>query len=228
MTIKRDAKEGDTWDVASYDDLHPGRFLKNSHLEGKPVTLTIRKIHAEHMGKKKTGGDDIRGILSFSEIPEQYACQVTNEVLLKALFGEDPKALPGKRVTLGPAMVRGLGGKMVPGIRVVGSPDMTVKSLAVEVAFVAKSQRPKENHVLRRTTPGPHPVYATQPTNDARADAPAEPTNQKPRGDLEKALATIEKWAGDPKGLQTGLNGFSWTGDEKAAIKAAIAGKESK
>jgi len=214
--MKRDAKEGDSWEINSYDELHPGRFLKSSHLDGRPVTLTVSDFRAEHMGKKKDGSDDIRGILSFREIPEQYASQMTNQVLMKAIFGDDPRAPIGKQITLGPSMVRGIGGKMVPGIRIVGAPSLAQESVSVDVVFPVGRGRPKEKHVLRRTKAEPHPLLG---------DNQPRPEPTKPPGNITEALATIEKWTGDVGPLKAGLQEKSWTKEERAQIKAALEGK---
>jgi hypothetical protein len=51
----------------------------------------------------------------------------------------------------------------------------------------------------------------------------------KPRGDIAKALATIEAWEGPTEALKAGMEKqlaeFAWSGKERAQIKAALEGK---
>jgi 50S ribosomal subunit-associated GTPase HflX len=82
-------------------------------------------------------------------------------------------------------------------------------------------KRAKEKHILRKTIPGPHPVYAVQPSQQ-RTPPPEQPEPTKPRGDITSALSTIEKWSGDVAPLKKGLGEKQWEKEERAQIKAAL------
>lgn len=200
--------EGVPFRVDSYDALHPGRFLKASHLLGEPRTLTIASLQAEVMGHKK-GKPDVKGILTFREIKLQYATQKTNHVLLQAMFGADPNALAGKRVTLTPAKDT-FGRETVDAIRVAGSPDMTRERIEVRVKYAEKCGRKPSDHVLTRTDVGGDRAQA-------RGNAAS-----KPPGDLTKMLATIESWTGTREDIAAKASEFAWAKTERAEIAKAL------
>jgi hypothetical protein len=195
--------------ISSYDDLHPGRFLKCGHLKGEPRTLTIVRYKGEKMGMKN-GRPQVQGIMTFKEIEKQYCTQKTNEALLRAMFGDDPAAVVGKRVTFRPGKTRGKGGGIVEAIRIAGSPDMTVDELEHTVEYAEKSMRKPETFTLTKTKLDTDRGQAKQP----------EPT--KPRGDIASALSTIEKWSGDVAPLKKGLGEKQWEKEERVQIKAAL------
>jgi hypothetical protein len=196
---------GGRFKPGSYEELHPGRFLKAGHLLGEPRTLTIASFEAEVMGIKK-GQADIKGIIGFREIRLQYASQKTNHVLLQALFGSSPEALIGKRVTLCPAKDT-FGRDVVDAVRVAGSPDMDREKIDVTVKYAEKCGRKPSIHTLTKTKMG------------------NEQATEKPPGNITEALATIASWAGDLGPLKTGLQEKSWTKEERGLIKAALEGK---
>lgn len=199
--------------ISSYDDLHPGRFLKCGHLRGENRTLTVVRFKGEKMGMKD-GKPVVNGIMSFKEIDKQYATQKTNEALLRAMFGDDPAAVVGKRVTLRPGTTRGKGGKTVDAIRIAGSPDMTEDKIERTVEYAERSGRRPETFTLTRTR------------LDTDREQTREPT--KPRGDIASALSTIEKWAGDVAPLKKGLGDSSWTKEEKMQIAEAVKALEQR
>ena len=103
-----------------WDDLFPGRFLKAGNLHGG-VTWTIASVQRE------TVGEDATVVLRFREDSRDMACNVTNGLALRTMFGDDPSKYVGKRVRLESRRVPAPGqrsGELVDAIRVVGSPDI--------------------------------------------------------------------------------------------------------
>jgi hypothetical protein len=185
------------FEIGSYDALHPGRFLKHGHLQGEPRTLTVSRYAGERMGEKN-GMPDIRGIMTFSEISQQYVTQKTNEALLRTMFGPSPAALIGKRITFRPGKTK-KGRDMVDCIRVAGSPDID-RDMETTVVYAEKSMRKPESFSLTRTI-----VAATLP-----------------RGDIAASLAEILAWDGDSGALRERLSAWSWTDDERQQIRNAL------
>lgn len=197
--------------ISSYDDLHPGRFLKCGHLKGEPRTLTVTRYKGEKMGMKN-GRPQVQGIMTFKEIDKQYCTQKTNEALLRAMFGDDPAAVVGKRVTFRPGKTRGKGGGIVEAIRIAGSPDMTTDEIEHTVEYAEKAMRKPETFTLTKTNLG-------GPKQDK---PPATKTETKPPGNIEQALRMI---AGTDKvtieTVLAKLRDFAWTKEESRAIKEA-------
>lgn len=207
----KDLEDGQTCEIGSYDDLHPGRFLKCGMLMGSEMTLTIKAYYAENMGLKVVEGQrkkDIRGILEFVEIPEHYATQKTNESLLKAMFGSDPKAVVGKRVTLAPSRDT-FGREEVDAIRICGSPDLD-RSIKVTVKYAAKTHRKPKEFVLRKTSAA-SAASAAEAQKEARDDT--EMTLIALRGCM--TLQTLESVAED-------LRAFSWTRRASGEIRDCL------
>lgn len=101
----------------SYDEMHPGRFLKAGQFKGKKVTLTVSDVETEELEGNK--GKQIEGIISFKETPRQWVPNKTNRTCLKELFGPNPQDMIGKQVTLFPAPYEG-----DVAVRVWGSPEL--------------------------------------------------------------------------------------------------------
>lgn len=209
MTDLSKLREGDTFTPKSWDDAHPGRFLKYTDIElaGGALTLTVSKVHAEHMGAGKDGKPDVRNILSFSDHLKQYATQKTNESLIVAMFGPDPAAFVGKRITFVIGQdFRVNENKQGPCVRVGGSPDMTVDTLQHTVTYSRKTRRKPQEFTLRRTSAG----------GGARPAGMGEAA-------LKTALASIADAAPEAlPGLRETLREHKWSRDEGAKIAAAF------
>lgn len=140
-----------------YDELFPGRFLKNVQFKGRDVTLTITGIRLEELPEEK-GGMRTRGIVSFKETELALVLNRTNGECLKGMFGRDTGAWLGKRVTLYPTTIEAFRGQKLA-IRVRGSPDLE-RDMHVEI----KLPRKKSIHVpMRRTIRAPPRVTASAP-----------------------------------------------------------------
>lgn len=194
--------------ISSYDDLHPGRFLKCGHLKGEPRTLTVTRYRGEKMGMKN-GRPQVQGIMTFKEIDKQYCTQKTNEALLRAMFGDDPMAIVGKRVTFRPGKTRGKGGGIVEAIRIAGSPDMTTDEIEHTVEYAEKAMRKPETFTLTRTAMG---------TDRAQAKEPP-----KPPGDITQARKALSQCTPETVDYTSAeLRKSKWTAEEGKEIAGLI------
>jgi hypothetical protein len=107
----------------SFDQLYPGEFLTAGEFGGKAVTLTITEIERPLLSNG-SGSEEPATVVHFAETPKKFVMNKTNGVCLRAMFGDDPRAYDGKRITLHP--VKDESGLSESGlcIRVKGSPDI--------------------------------------------------------------------------------------------------------
>lgn len=132
-----------------YDQLFPGRFLKAGLLLGKQVTMVISAVDIEAL-PQDSGGDKVRGILSFERVDKQLVLNSTNGQCLKAMFGKEVQKWVGKPVTFAPEKDR-FGNETVDAIRVVGSPELK-EELAVSI-------------IMPRRKPKTRKLQPTRPNN---------------------------------------------------------------
>ena len=139
---------------SNYDQMFPGRFLKAGQLNGKPVTLRVTAVYLEKLpednGKMRT-----RGVLSFAGTDTELPINSTNRQCLEAMFGEDPRALIGKRITFVPEKDR-FGSEMVNAIRIAGSPDL-------DEPITATIKLPRKKPKTRRLVPTQQQGRASAP-----------------------------------------------------------------
>jgi hypothetical protein len=102
----------------TFQDLHPGRFLKAEGFQGKKVTLKIKDVDRE-MLEGEDGKKSAKAIISFFETPLQLVSCKTTNTCLKEMFGDNLDDWKGKRVILFPTVWAG-----DPCIRPWGSPDI--------------------------------------------------------------------------------------------------------
>lgn len=108
------------------------QYISAAELVGKQVTMTIGRVALEKVAQLKIGDDDGAGkekdrvVVYFegSKSGRGWLLNRTNAEALKELWGRETDNWIGKRVTLHAQNVR-VGPKMEPGIRVLGSPDIT-------------------------------------------------------------------------------------------------------
>jgi hypothetical protein len=106
----------------TYSLLYPGRFLKADILQGKKATLTIKNVDIEELiGENNKAAAKV--IVSFAERPLELVLPKTNGECLRRMFGNNPHAWIGKRVTLFPSTTK-FGRDTVDCIRIWGSPDL--------------------------------------------------------------------------------------------------------
>lgn len=145
----------------TYSELYPGRFLKADILKGKKATLTIKEIDVQDL-VGETGKPAAKVIVSFAERPLELVLPKTNGECLRRMFGNNPHAWVGKRVTLFPSTTK-FGRETVDCIRIWGSPD-----IEADMPITVPQGRKKPLEMVM------HRVVATN--GAAKATAPANGT----------------------------------------------------
>ncbi len=103
----------------NFDDLFPRKYLKASDLNGKDLTLTIRKLESKEFD------DGAKPFLWFKEHPKAYILNRTTFLTIAELWGDESDDWIGKPITLFECEVSS-GGDMLTGIRVRSkAPDTT-------------------------------------------------------------------------------------------------------
>jgi len=119
-------------------------FLASGHLAGERVTMAIAEVFRAQLA------GDVFPCLAFSGARRWMRLNRTNIECLKALFGIRTADWVGKRVTLCAEQVRSVDGGTTEGLRIYGSPDMTVEELPV--SWRVHGPRPRtDRRVLYRT-----------------------------------------------------------------------------
>jgi hypothetical protein len=122
-----------------------GDYIAAVEFNGKTPTLHIDHVQIVELededGKKKS-----RPVVYFRETKRGWVLCKTTAMCLAAMFTNETDKWTGKGVTLFAAQVR-VGKEQVPGIRIVGSPDLTEP-----VTFQLKLPRKKAQKVTMRPT----------------------------------------------------------------------------
>ena len=140
-----------------YEAMFPGRFLKAADLAGREVTLTVERIEMSDL-EEDDGEKKQRGIMRFVGKKKGLLMGRTNGEACRAMWGRDMDGWAGKRVTIGPDVVKEKGQFFgEPCIRVHGSPD-----LDGPVSFELRLKKRKPRMVTLTKTP-------------ARNEAPTQP-----------------------------------------------------
>ena len=203
-------KEGDTFEIKSYEDLKPGRWIKPGHLLGKECSLTIAKIWGECTGKNKDGVEQRTGVLSFEETELHLRSPKTVDQLLNAMFGADPSVLPGKVITLVPDKDK-FGREIVDCIRLSGSPQLEA-TIQKTVKYAKKTGRPDKKFTLRNTKGVPMGL----PGDEEEEPAPTEEQ-------LQQALAAVAgSDAENRPAILASLREKRWTKEQGLQIRAAV------
>lgn len=91
----------DDMNVSDYRAFFDSKVLRVWHLDSKEKTFTIEKV--SRLTTTDRGGETKRQpLLRFKGIPLPFALNRTNGATIETLYGKDPKAWVGKRVTLFP------------------------------------------------------------------------------------------------------------------------------
>lgn len=131
----------------NFSDLYPNRFLHADQLKGRKVTVTVKDITMEELEGEK--GKKLAVIFHFAESSKQLAVNKTNGFCMKRMFGNDPNAWVGKRVTIYPTTTP-FGRQTVDCIRFWGSPD-----IAADMPITIPAGRKKPiNAIMRKVNPG--------------------------------------------------------------------------
>lgn len=148
---------------ADFDDLYPGRFLKAGQLGDRKPTVTIASVDVESLPDEKTGGERVRGVISFKEMPYQIVLNKTNGECLRALFGRELKGWVGKRVTLFRGKVESGSQRGTPAVRIWGSPEID-GDREVSIKMPRKAAFNITLHAVRRGDAQQSPQVERHPT----------------------------------------------------------------
>lgn len=113
-----------------------GDFISAVEFNGRQPTFTIADVKLVAMEDEKTKGTKDKGTIFFKDQTRGWVLNKTNAICLAAMFGEETASWAGKRVTLKAQDVK-FGPDTVPGIRIVGSPDLK-GPMSVEVKLPKK------------------------------------------------------------------------------------------
>lgn len=141
----------------SYKQASNSEYITAEDLQGRPVTVTISEVLLVVM-EGEDGKASNRFVYRMRGKDRKWVSNATNNACLQAMFGDDPQAVVGKRVTLIPEQVR-VGGKPTLGIRVSGSPDLPRDTYAMVPAGRGKKRR----RDLTVTRTGSDPAPAREP-----------------------------------------------------------------
>ena len=146
--------------MATYDQRHPGRFIKAGEFENKPVTLTIASVEMHDL-EKEDGTTKGEAIVTFAEKGHggraiQFVMNKTNDQCISAMFGDEDSKWIGKRVTLYPE--KDTSGQSDSGqcIRVLGSPDLKQE---VEAMIKLPRRKPQKRKLIPTKTGAAEPLF---------------------------------------------------------------------
>lgn len=159
-----------------YRLMFKGDHISAAEFAGKVPTLTIKDVRLVRMEDEKKGERE-KGVVHFHETDRGWVINRTNAESLAHMFGPDTDHWAGKRVTLRAEQVR-FGKETVPGIRVVGSPDIP-KPVSFELKLPRKRPVKVTLQVTKAAarngapTPTPEPPPAEEPPDFPEATDPA-------------------------------------------------------
>ena len=160
----------------SYSEMYPNRFLKADLLKGQKVTLTVKNI----IGEELTGDDEkaqLKWILQFVERPLELVIPKVNGECFRRMFGNDPHAGVGKRVTLFPSKTKAFG-QVVDCIRIWGSPDIAED---MPISVLDGGSRKRKEMVMHKVLPGTCGFKATAHSVVPEPDTPTVAVAVDPR-----------------------------------------------
>lgn len=94
----------------------PSKYVAAADLNGKPVTLTIKRVSLEEM-KDHNSNLIKKPVVWFEKATKGFVMNVTNARTIADLYGDETDDWTGKRITIYPTQVRAFG-KMQDCIRV--------------------------------------------------------------------------------------------------------------
>lgn len=150
------------------------QYISAAELVGKPpVTMTIGRVTLEKVESMKIGDDEGKGkekdrvIIYFenSKSGRGWLLNRTNAECIKELWGRETDAWIGKRITLHAQNVR-VGPKMEPGIRVLGTPEITEPK---QFQLKLPRKKPIPMTLLPTGKKAPAPADATEPAESTEA-----------------------------------------------------------
>jgi|SRR5687768_8131690 len=105
----------DEMPVTDYRAFFDSRVLRVWHLDGKDKTFTIEKV--TRLTTIMKGEEKKQPLIRFKGVPLPFALNKTNGATVEQLYGRNPKAWIGKRLTLYPTQTQ-VGRNTVDCIRV--------------------------------------------------------------------------------------------------------------
>lgn len=158
-----------------YRTMFKGEHISAAEFAGKTPTLTIEQVALVQMEDEKKGTKE-KGVIHFRETKRGWVMNRTNAECLAAMFGPETDRWTGKRVKLQAVEVQ-FGKERVPGIRVVGSPD-----IPSPVTFALKLPKKRPQQVTLQATgkangakPATAPESESPPDDLPESDPAAEP-----------------------------------------------------
>lgn len=130
-----------------YEKFFDSRFIKAVDLGGADRTLKIERAKLEMLpSMKQLGEKELRGSLVFEGRKKILGLNRTNCECMVAMFGRNPKAWAGKRVTIFPTTVKMKKSRTEPPtdepcIRIRGSPDLE-RDINFELRLPFKKPKP--------------------------------------------------------------------------------------
>jgi hypothetical protein len=150
-----------------FDDLYPGRFLKAGQLGERKPTVTIARVDVDRLETEK--GEEIKGVITFADMPYQVVLNKTNGLCLKAMFGRKIKDWVGKRITL----YAGTWNKE-PAVRIWGSPEIS-QEIAVPIKLPKRAEFRHVLHPVSRGDAARKPEVEKHPTEGQTAERGERP-----------------------------------------------------
>lgn len=86
-------------------DIFPSRYVRAADLQGRRVTVTIKHVAVERMGKD----GEAKPVVYFRNATKGLVLNRTNAMIIATLYGPETDAWTGKAVTLYPTQVRAFG-----------------------------------------------------------------------------------------------------------------------
>lgn len=112
-----------------------GEYIQGVEIGDRQPTMTIANYSSVGFDSES------KGVITFQETDRGWVINKTNGQCLQAMFGSNPAAWRGKRVTLyfDPTITNK--GEVTGGIRIVGSPDLD-KTVTCTVRLPKKRPKP--------------------------------------------------------------------------------------
>ena len=86
-------------------DIFPSRYVRAADLQGRRVTVTIKHVAVERMGKD----GEAKPVVYFRNATKGLVLNRTNAMIIASLYGPETDAWTGKAITLYPTQVRAFG-----------------------------------------------------------------------------------------------------------------------
>lgn len=159
--------------MTAWQTMFKGTYISATEFDGKKPTVTIKKITKQEL-ESEDGQKKEKMTIWFENWTRGFVPSKTVAMCIAAMWGDQIEGWIGKRITLYATQVK-LGKKMVPGIRVLGSPDLK-SNIQVEIKLPKK----KAEHVTLMVTKK-DAIQTGEVT--AKPEQPAPPPLAGPYGD---------------------------------------------